>query len=522
VEFRILGPLEVWRDDRPARITGAKERALLALLLLHANEAVPADRLIDELWNGAPPPTAKKSLQVRVAGLRRALGDVVVVTRGDGYAISVVGDELDLHRFERLLTEGRERLTAGDPRAGVEMLREALALWRGPALADFTYESFAQAPIARLEELRLTAVELRNDGELALGHHAPLIGELELLVAANPLRERLSGQLMLALYRDGRQVEALDVYQRTRDLLLTELGLDPGPALQSLQQAILRQEPSLDVISAAPERSILVAPRDERWLEDLLVLAHPLVRQPSRELILARLIPPGGDVTATATMLNSHRQSLTEGGIAARAIVFTSEAPGDDLVRIASEQDVDLILVDGVSDVVGSPALEPLLGGAACDVGVLLARDEPPADGPVVVLFGGGEHDWTAVEVGSWIARAQGVTLRLAGPAQGPERDASRTLASASLAVQRVLGIAAEPILVPPNAADVLAAANDAGLVVVGLPARWTRDGLGAVRTALAEGAKPPVLLVRRGLRPGGLAPRESLTRFTWTLGPAH
>lgn len=522
MEFRILGPLEVWRDDRPARITGAKERALLALLLLHANEAVSADRLIDELWNAAPPPTAKKSLQVRVAGLRRALGDDVVATRGDGYAISVVGDELDLHRFERLLTEGRERLGAGDPRSGVETLREALTLWRGPALADFAYESFAQAPIARLEELRLTALELHNEGELALGHHAPLIGELELLVAANPLRERLSGQLMLALYRDGRQVEALDVYQRTRELLLTELGLDPGPALQRLQQAILRQEPSLDAASAAPERSILVAPRDQHRLEDLLVLAASLARRPSRELILAQLIPTGADITAAAAVLNGRRQSLSENGLAARAIVFTSDAPGDDLVRIASEQNVDLLLIDGASDVVGSPALAPVLSRAPCDVAVLLGREDSPGDGPVVVLFGGGDHDWAAVEVGAWIARARDVTLRLAGPAEGRERDASRTLASASLAVQRVLGIAAEPLLVPPRQADVLAAAEGAGLVVVGLPARWSRDGLGPIRTAVAEAAKPPVLVVRRGLRPGGLAPRESLTRFTWTLGPAH
>jgi hypothetical protein len=139
----------------------------------------------------------------------------------------------------------------------------------------------------------------------------------------------------------------------------------------------------------------------------------------------------------------------------------------------------------------------------------------------VLVLFAGGDHDWTAVELGAWVAGAQGVALRLAGPAQGAGRDASRALASASLAVQRVLGIAAEPMLLPPAEADVLAAAAEAALVVVGLPERWRGDGLGRVRTALAARAGPPALLVRRGLRPGGLAPRESLTRFTWTLGPA-
>lgn len=514
MEFRILGPIEVWSDGQAVRITGAKERALLALLLLHANETVSADRLIDELWSAAPPPTARKSLQVRIAGLRRALGEGVIATRGDGYALSVASDELDLHRFERLLSEGRGNLAAENPASAVELLDRALALWRGPPLADFAYESFAQTPIARLEELRVAAVELRNEAELSLGRHAHLIGELEALVAANPLRERFSNQLMLALYREGRQSEALEIYQRVRSSLRSELGLDPGPALQRMQQAILRQDPSLEVASSAPERSILVAVRDEGRLDDLLVLARRLARRPSRELILARLIPPGRDITKAATVLNEKRQSLMEDGIAARVVAFTSAAPADDLVRVASEQNVDLILVDGL-------ALDPVFAHAPCDVAMLEERGSA-ADGPIVVLFGAGEHDWAAVEVGAWIARSQDVTLRLAGPAEGRERDSSRTLASAALAVQRVLGIAAEPLLVPPREPDVLAAAGAAGLVVVGLPSRWSTDGLGSIRTALVESARPPVLLVQRGLRPGGLAPRESLTRFTWTLGPAH
>jgi hypothetical protein len=162
-----------------------------------------------------------------------------------------------------------------------------------------------------------------------------------------------------------------------------------------------------------------------------------------------------------------------------------------------------------------------VLAHAPCDVAVYLGRSEPPGGGPVLVLFGGGDHDWTAVEVGAWIAGAQGVPLRLAGPAEGVERDASRVLANASLAVQRVLGIAAEPVLLAPAAPNVLAAAAEAAVVVVGLPERWRRAGLGRIRSALAVDGRPPVLLVRRGLRPGGLAPRESLTRFTWTLGPA-
>jgi DNA-binding SARP family transcriptional activator len=522
VEFRILGPLEVWHEGRPVRVGGAKERALLVILLLHANEAVSVDRLIDELWNDAPPATARKSVQVRVAGLRRALGDGTLRTSGAGYLIRLDADQLDLHEFERLLSDGRRALVDGDPSTAAGELREALALWRGPALADFAYESFAQPAIARLEELRLSALELRIEAELALGLRTQVVGELEELIAAHPLRERLRGQLMLALYQDGRQAEALAVYQRTREQLIDDLGIEPGPALQHLQKAILLQEPALEAVVAAPDRSILVAPQAARRLDALLVLAESLARHPLRELILAQLIPEGADVTRAAALLNEHRRTLMARRIATRAVAFTSAMPGDDLVRIALKQDVDLLLVDSTPDLSGNPVLETVLARAPCDVAVLIGREDPPREGPVLVLFGGSDHDWTAVELGAWIAGAQGVPLRLAGPAEGAGRDASRALASASLAVQRVFGVATEPMLLPLAEADVLAAAAEAALVVVGLPERWHQDGLGRVRTALAASAQPPALLVRRGLRPGGLAPRESLTRFTWTLAPAR
>jgi DNA-binding SARP family transcriptional activator len=520
LDFRILGPLEVCHDDCPIHVGGAKERALLAFLLLHAGEPVPADRLIDELWGASPPATARKSLQVRVASLRRALRDDFLLTRGDAYLIRLEPNQLDVHRFEQLLSDGRDALAAGNPSAALTTLNEALALWHGRALADFAYESFAQPAIARLEELRLRALELRIEAQLELGLHARVIAELDGVVAAHPFRERLRAQLMLALYRDGRQAEALDVYRRTRDEFVAELGIEPGPMLQQLQQAILRQDPSLDGPLAVPERSILVAPQDSRRFAELIAVAEPLARRPRRELILARLVEKGADLSATAALPNEHRKALVARGVSARAMTFTSGAPGDDLVRIASEQDVDLLLVDGRADL-DDPVLAAVLTRAPCDVAVHVGREEPPPEGPVLVLFAGGDQDWSAVEVGAWIAGAQGVPLRLAGPAEGTERDASRALASASLAVQRVLGIAAEPVLLAPAAPDVLAAAEEAGVVVVGLPERWRRDGLGRVRGALAVNARPPALLVRRGLRPGGLAPRESLTRFTWTLGPA-
>jgi DNA-binding SARP family transcriptional activator len=519
VEFRILGPLEVRREGRPIHIGGAKERALLAMLLLHAGEPVSVDRLIDELWGDSPPATARKSVQVRVAGLRRALGDDVVLTAGDGYVVRPRPNELDLQRFEQLLSDGSDALAAGDHTRALASLDEALALWRGPALADFAYESFAQPAIARLEELRAHALELRIEARLGLGLDDRIVAELEDLVATHRFRERLRVQLMLALYRDGRQAEALEVYRRTREEFVAELGIEPGPMLRELHQAVLRQDPSLDRPQPAPERSILVSPQDERRFSELLAVAEPLARRPRRELILAWLVAADTDLATAAAQPNDQRDALLARGVAARAVTFTSAAPGDDLVRIAGEQDVDLLLLDGRPGL-DHPVLDTVLARAPCDVAVHIGRDEAAREGPVLVLFAGGDHDWSAVEVGAWIAGAQELPLRLAGPAEGVERDASRALASASLAVQRVLGVAAEPVLLAPVPEDVLAAAEQASVVVVGLPERWRRDGLGAVRSALVLKARPPALLVSRGLRPGGLAPRESLTRFTWTLGP--
>jgi DNA-binding SARP family transcriptional activator len=520
MEFRILGPLEVRRDRQPMPIAGAKERALLAILLLAANEPVTTDRLVDELWGEAPPSTARKSLQVRVATLRRLLPDGVLVTRGGSYVIEVERDQLDLHRFERLVSEASDALEAGEPDEAASMLRDALALWRGPALADFAYESFAEPAIARLEELRLAALELRIEAELSAGRHTQLIGELKGLIAAHPVRERLRGQLMLALYRDGRQAEALELYQQTRQTLSEELGIEPGPALQELQRAVLRQEAALAPAKRfETERSVLVAPQNRLHMDALLQLAESLARKPARELIVARLVPPGSDISDEAAHLSRHREETLGRGLAVRTAVFTADSRGDDLVRLAVEQDVDLLLLDGPSDLSGG-VLQNALARAPCDVAVHVARDRPAPTGPVFVLFGGAAHDWAAIEIGAWIAGAQHAALKVVGPAEGVERDASRTLASASLAVQRVFGIAAEPVLVTPKDEAVLAAVAEAAIVVVGLPERWKDDGLGHVRAALAGSARPPVLLVRSGLRPGGLAPRESLTRFTWTLGP--
>jgi DNA-binding SARP family transcriptional activator len=238
LEFRILGPLEAVVDGRPLALGGAKQRALLALLLLEAGRVVSTDRLIDALWAGQPPATAVASLQNFVSQLRKELGAETIETRAPGYAIRLEAGQLDLARVRRLVDEAR----ASDPTRRARLLGEALALWRGDPLAELAYESFAQGEIERLAELRLALIEERNEAEFALGRHAELVGDLDALVREHPLRERLRGQLMLALYRSGRQADALAVYRSGREVLVETLGLEPSQLLQQLHASILRQE----------------------------------------------------------------------------------------------------------------------------------------------------------------------------------------------------------------------------------------------------------------------------------------
>jgi len=241
MRYSILGPLEVRDGEDAIAVGGGQQRKLLAILLLHANEVVSSDRLIDELWGSNPPGTAVKALQGYVSQLRKRLGQATVDTVGSGYRLRVEPEQLDVSRFEQLLAEAR-RLDRG---AAAAKLREALGLWRGPALADFAYDDFARSEVERLEELRQSCIERRIDLELALGHHDDLVPELETLVREHPLRERLRRHLMLALYRSGRQAEALDAYRDARRALRDELGLDPGDELQALQRAILAHDESL-------------------------------------------------------------------------------------------------------------------------------------------------------------------------------------------------------------------------------------------------------------------------------------
>ena len=308
LEFKILGQLEVLRAGEGLDVRGPKQRGLLALLLLSANQVVSADRLIEALWGEAPSDKARHNLHANAERLRKGVSSgqdadgpgQVIITRSPGYVIRLRPEELDLNRFETLVGEGTDRLLAGDPAAASELLAEALGLWRGPPLAEFAYEPFAQTAIARLEELRLASVEWRVEADLALGRHAQLLTELDGLVREHPLRERLRAHHMLALYRAGRSAEALDTYQSARQVLAEELGIDPGPALQQVQEAILRQDPALDhaalasgvspaaapaasaeVSAATPERSLLVGAARRRQSR--------CPRRPSRAALQATL-----------------------------------------------------------------------------------------------------------------------------------------------------------------------------------------------------------------------------------------
>jgi DNA-binding SARP family transcriptional activator len=525
MDFRLLGPLEVVSErDGPIALGGVKQRSLLAVLLLHANEVVSTDRLIDQLWGAAPPATAAKSIQVYVSRLRKALGEERLVTQPPGYVLRVEPAEVDLGQFERLVSEAARAAPDGAARK----LSEALALWRGPALADLAYEPFAQVEIARLEELRLAVLEQRIDADLARGRHAQLVGELESLVARHPLRERLRCQLMLALYRSARQAEALDAYRAARRELQEELGLDPSAELKQLEQAILRQDPELDLESTrpaavspapAPERGVLVLPRTLPALDALLPLAEPLAAsEPPRELIVAGIVP-AAELGAATAGLAERRSLLIDAGLAVRTAAFSSPNRGADIVRLAGQESVELLLMDaGESPLEGDASV--VLEEATCDVALLVEAGGPIREGPVLVPFGAARDDWAALELGAWTARALDVPLRLIGAADArPDgRDASRLLADASLIVQRTAGIVAEPLLASPGRRGVAALAEGAGLLVVGLSERWRQEGLGRARGELAASPPAPIVFVRRGTRPGGLAPAETRTRFGWSM----
>jgi DNA-binding SARP family transcriptional activator len=500
-EFRLLGPLEAIADDKPLALPGGKPSALLARLLLDAGRVVSVEALVDSLWGERAPPSAQKVLQVYVSQLRKVLGGAQIETVPPGYRMRVERDELDLGRFEALAEAARDTSNAV---RRVQLLDEALSLWRGTPLAEFRDEPLAAVATRRLDELRLRAVEQRIEAQLELGRHALLLGELEALVEQEPLREWPRRQLMLALYRCGRQAEALARYREGRSLLVDELGIEPSPKLQELERAILRHDPGLDgaeARSAGPARGSVICVGLH-----LVELVAPLCGD-GRELIIAEIVEDPGELGECSVAVERARADLLARGLEARSVCFTSNAPGEDLARLAGEQEAELLVVSHGA----APERAP------CDLAIAPRPDLGlKADGPVLVPFGGGREEWAALELGAWLARAHGLPLRLLGAQADEERrDASRLLAGASLALQRFAGMTAEPKLVVPGAEGILA--ERGSILVVSLP----ETEAGPTRQALVEHSKVPVLLVRAGLKPGGLAPDHTLTRFSWSLSDA-
>jgi len=357
LSFRVLGSLEVWRDDRTVVVGAAKQRALLGLLLIRRSE-VGRDVLVDALWGERPPAGARNTLQVYVSKLRRVLGQDAIVTTPAGYRLDLVAGAVDADRFEELFEQGRQALAPGHARRALPVLQEAESLWRGAAYSDLRYETFVQAEAGRLDELRLTCVEERLQAQLELGGHAQLVGELEALVVEHPLRERFRSQLILALYRSGRQTEALAHYQATRRMLSDELGLEPSPELRELERMILAHDPALgvtrDVVksrSNVPHQPTPFIGREHELAELVAV-----VRDGSRRLVT--LTGPGGTgktrlaIEAASLLVADFEagvwwvplQSLRDARLVSPAIAAALELPGGELTAQVGDARMLLVL----------------------------------------------------------------------------------------------------------------------------------------------------------------------------------
>jgi DNA-binding SARP family transcriptional activator/tetratricopeptide (TPR) repeat protein len=443
LEFGVLGPLQVRIDGNVARLGGHRQRALLAILVLRANEPVSTDRLIDELWPENPPARAVHTVQVFISRLRGALGSAGdrLVTRPPGYVLELGSDEIDAARCERLYETARSALNVGDAPRAEALLSEARALWRGPPMADFTYEPFAQATIARLEELRLSCREELIEAQLALGRQAEVVSDLEELVREQPLRERPRGQLMLALYRCGRQAEALEVFQQARRMLVEELAVEPGSALRELEQAILLQDPSLqaprlpsevaserirpgqpdgtDEEEAAPSSLESTAPAPAR--------SQPMVRKTATVLVIS-LTPVGRTDPELARRAMATAREQAEGIVTRHGGSFVAGLGGELVwvfgIPLAREDDA-LRALRAADDMRTSLSAATEAGGCRLQTRIGVATGEVVAE-TTGELFG--EPLQEAVS----LARAAGSGELLLG-------DVTRQLASAAARVEQAL-----------------------------------------------------------------------------------
>src|SRR5918996_4481541 len=422
MEFRILGPTEVLEGGRRVPPPGGRGRALLALLMLHAGEPVSADRLIDQLWGESPPPTARTVVHGLVSRLRavlepgrgKAQAGALLQTSGSGYRLAIEPDAVDAHRFKRLIDEAR------DAPAEVQATRlsAALALWRGSALADFAYEPFAQRAISALEELRTQAIEDRIEADLASGHASDLVPELEQLILAHPLRERLRGLLMLSLYRSGRQADALQAYHDARSLLAEELGLEPGPGLRELETAILRQDPALEVPSTDRARSEPRSPGS--WL--------PRERRPVTVAVL--------DVAPSA---NAEADAEAVGRLGAHCARVAAEVIERHGGRVERELGDTPLALFGFPVAHEDDALRAVRAVADAQAAVMALNDGPSALEGVVYQSRAG------VEVGDIVVAGPGAALRDA--VAGPVVRAAGRLQLAAPDGEVVVGPAAQRLL---------------------------------------------------------------------------
>jgi DNA-binding SARP family transcriptional activator/class 3 adenylate cyclase len=550
VSVALLGPVEARRGGELVAIAPLTQRMLLAQLALRAGEAVPAEQLVETLWGERPPAGAEDAVRADVDELRAALqpagaagGAPVIVRQPPGYTLVLPDDAVDVARFQALWEQGRRSLAERRFEHASGRLADALALVRGPGLADLRHQPAFELESARLDEAVLACREDHVESQLGFGRHAEVVPELERLVREHPLRERLAGQLMLALHRSGRRADALAAFRRTRDALASQLGIDPSASLHALERGIARGDPALDAPAPAGKRpataaiaeithaaTVVLASQASADVDGLVELVRPLVASGERDLVLARILSPlpGREITAAlrevTRRLSERRDRLQQEGIRARVAAFSSERPGTDIVKLATHQDADLLFLDGTRALLEDRRgiSDELLVDAPCDVVLHLPKpDGGPRGDAFLCPFGGSEHDWAALELAALYARHTGAPIVVAGAEDSAAGDASRLLANASLVIQRTTGIVAEPLLIPRGPAGVLEAAADARLIVIGVSPRYRQRGLGETRYAIARQASTPSLFVRRGTRPGVLAPKHSMTRHSWSL-PSH
>jgi YVTN family beta-propeller protein len=489
VDLRILGSLEALDGQRAIPLGGERPRGVLAILLIHRGTVVSVDRIVDLLWGERPPDTAAKTVQVYVSRLRKALGEGLLLTRGGGYVLELAPHQLDAERFEQAVSEAREQFARGEIAAARDVLREALALWRGPALADFTYEDFARDEIDRLEELRLAALEERVEADLALGRHAELVPELERLVRENPTREGLRRQLMLALYRSGRQAEALETYRQAQRALDEELGLEPSPELRELERAILAQDPAL--AAPAPPRR-LPAIKERRRGGTLIALGGAGLLAALLALVLLGGTEPDSRLAEANSLVAIDPESAE-----VEAVIPTGVRPSDvaseaGSLWVANRADDTVIQIDpGSRSVVSTTSAGTSVDALAAGAGAVWIADS---------------HRARAVRVDAGFTAVRRTIKVTPDPTPHPS---SSAIAVGEGAVWVANG-KAEVVRVDPETNEPVATiqvGNDPNAIATGDGAVWVADGEDNTATRIdSTGANAVTAVVPVGRAPAAIA----------------